>query len=455
MKWLGSAVGLLSLGFVLLVAGVPVASAQTGAPEPDHEFTIAVGETLTFDARNIRRVTTGDDSIADPETTRDGRHLFVTGRSPGVAMINIFSGAGDEPRTLMIRVVGVNPVSLAEEVRDVLGGDSGVDIRVVKGRVLIEGEVASEIHQNKIDRLQELYPDQILNFARYREAFVEGARMVALDVHFVQLATTQGDELGVRWDQFIGGEMTFGQGDVPLYYDQEEDLGPGVLPTPDSTPPRPLALTGGSDMTSYSQLVGNLNFALDLMVEHGMLTRIEDATVVTEAGTPMDYHSGGIFVLVVTSGLGVEVHQYDVGFELSVKPVVDFENNVKLDIDLRVREIDHGYGTEGYPGIRQTESQATVNMKEGQSVLISAHERTDSTVGERGFWMLQRIPILGWAFKSRSLESEEVSNAFFVTPRIYEPGTEQHRTMVQGVFQSLLDAGFGPEDLPQLQDADD
>lgn len=439
------------LAIMALTWSAPV-MAQQAPTEPDFEFTIAVGETLTFDASGVRRVAAGDDSVADPQTSSDGRHLFITGRSPGISTVNIFSGRGDDQRTILVRVVGVNPNALADEVREVLGERAGVDIRVVNGRVLIEGEVAGEVFQDKIDRLTELYPDQVLNFATYRQAFVEGARMVALDVYFIQLATTDDDNLGVRWNQFIGGNFTGGTGDVPLFYDEGE-LGPGVLPGEGAQPPRPMALTGGDGLATYSSLVGNLNFALDFLVEQGMIKTIQRGTMVTEAGTESEYVSGGRLLFEVSGVETGDIEQIPFGLQVTITPIMDFENRVKLDIDMAYEEVDFSLGVEDLPGLRGTEVRSTVNMMEGQSVLISAQESVDHQTTDRGFWLLKDIPILGWMFKSRTRFSEELNNALFITPRIYEPGTDQHRTMIQGVFQGLMDHGAEADELPKLEDA--
>lgn len=455
MKRLGSAgTWLVVVGLILPFLWTAPVAAQDGPNEPDHEFTIAVGETLTLSAGGIREVMVGDSDVAGTTHSADGRYLFIRGRRPGISTFTLVSGRGDERRTILVRVVGINPTALAEEVRQVLGEGAGVDIRVVKGRVLIEGEVSSEIFQRKIDRLVELYPDQVLNFATYREAFVEGARMVALDIYFIQMALTNSDNLGVRWNQFIGYNMSAGSGEVPLYYTSEE-LGPGVLPGEDGSQlPRPIALTGGESLTTYSSLVGNLNFALDLLVEKGLIKTIQQATLVTEAGTHAEYLSGGSILIpfVTADTTGTEEHRF--GLELEILPILDFENRVKLEIYLRYREVDFSLGDGTNPGFRSTEVTSTVNMMEGQSVLISAQENTDRSSLEQGFWLLSSIPILGWAFKSRNFLSEEQNNALFITPRVYEPGTDHHREMVQAVFQSLLDGGAHADDLPELQDAE-
>jgi pilus assembly protein CpaC len=426
---------------------------EAHAQAPDQEFTIAVGETLTFNARGVTRLAIGMPEVANTQTSSDGRLLLVTGTAVGVTTLNIFSGDGQ--KTLLIRVVGVNPMSLAEEVREVLGDRSGVDVRVVKGRVLLEGEVASENFKRKIDRMTELYPNQVLNFATYREAFVEGARMVAMDLYFIQMATSNRDSLGVQWNQFLGANFTFGSGDIPLYYSGDQ-LGSGVLPGGGETAglPRAAAMTAGDGLTGYWSLVGNLNVALDFLVEQGLIKTVQNGTLITEAGTEAEYHSGGTLLIPIEGGLGGgEMYEKPYGFRVKVTPVLDFENRVKLMVKLEYSELDYANGVGGVPALRNNDVVSVVNMREGQSVLISSQNNLTATSGERGWWMLSRIPILGWVFKSRDYLGQTMNNALFVTPKVYEPGGEYHRTLIQGVFTNLLEAGARPNDLPELSNA--
>jgi len=66
---------------------------------------------------------------------------------------------------------------------------------------------------------------------------------------------------------------------------------------------------------------------------------------------------------------------------------------------------------------------------------------------------LSKIPILGWLFKARSFVGTSLDNAFFITPRVYEPGGKTHETLIQGAFESLFDAGAEAEDIPELSNA--
>lgn len=444
-----------------LMASV-VCLSDAAAQAPDKEFTIAIGETLTFSGRNVVRVTVGLPEIASVKPTSDDKQILVTGIKPGVTTINVYSSSSQ--KTLLIRVVPINPTTLAQEARDILGDRSGVDVRVIKGRVVLEGEVSSEAYKKRIDKLAELYPNQVLNFATYRESFVEGAKMVALEVDFVQLASTGRDRLGVNWGQFFGANMTFGAGDVALYYDQQSSggsantqnaFGPGILPgerNPARLPPA-VNFVGGSGLNGYMSLVGNLNLALDFLVENGLVRTRQHGVIVTEAGTEGEYHTGGTLLIRLLGAQSVGLQEIPYGLRVKVKPIVDVDNRVKLQLEAIYSEIDAANGVGEVPALRNTEVKGTVNMQEGQSVLVSGITGTTSTSNEQGWWLLGSIPILGWAFKSRSFIEQQLNNALFVTPRIYEPGGKVHDALVRGVFEEMIKNGYEPTDLPELSKA--
>jgi pilus assembly protein CpaC len=426
------------------------APTEAFAQAPDKEFTISVGETLTFSGRGVRSVSIGLPKVADAQVAGN-RQLIVTGKQPGTTTINIYGSDGQ--KTLLIRVVGTNPQSLAEEVRQVLGPGSGVDVRVVKGRVLLEGEVSGDKFKRKIEALLGLYPNQVLNFTTYREAFVEGARMVSVDIYFVQLAVTNRDQLGVKWGQFIGSNYTFGSGDVPLYYG-DASLQPGINPgQTGSILSEPAKLTGGDGLTSYFSLVGQVNVALDFLVENGLIKTVNHGTLVTEAGKEAAYHNGGTILIPISSLSATDVEEVPYGLSVKMLPVVDVDDNVKLEIELAYSELDYANGVGEIPALRNNKITTVVNTRAGQSVLVSSQENINKTSNETGWWMLSRVPILGWLFKSRNYVGTTLDNALFITPRIYEAGEKSHEDAVDGVFKKLIDAGAEPDDLPDLQNS--
>ena len=434
----------------VLLASVAL-SQEAQAQEADKEYTLAIGETLTFSSRGVRNLTIGTETVATVVPTSDQRQLLVTGKAPGVTTINLYSSSSQ--RTLLIRVVPLNPTLLAEEARSILGDRSGVDVRIVKGRVVLEGEVASKSYKARVDKLVQLYPDQVLNFSTYRESFVEGAKMVSLEIDFVQLATTGRDRLGVNWGQFFGMNYTFGGGDVALTYGPD-NLGDGILPG-ESNPARLPSSVGfiGQNFTQYFSYVGNLNLALDFLVENGMVKNIQHGVMVTEAGTEAEYHTGGSLLIRLAGAQATDLKEIPFGLRVKATPVVDVDNRVKISLEAIYSELDQSNGVEDLPALRTTELKGVVNMQEGQSVLLSGITSRQESSNETGFWLLSSIPILGWAFKSRVYTGSTLNNALFVTPRIYEPGGKVHKSLVKGIFEEMLESGVEPSELPQLSEA--
>lgn len=445
----------LGLLLVLTLASTAVvvthAPSEVHAQAPDQEFNIAVGETLTFSSRGVRSVSIGLPNIADAQVISNGQ-LLVTAKQPGTTTINI-NGSGGQ-KTLLVRVVGTNPQSLAEEVREVLGSSSGVEVRVVKGRVLLEGEVSGQQFKEKIEVMTTLYPSQLLDFTTYREAFVEDARMIAVDLYFVQLATVNRDELGVKWGQFVGANYTFGSGDVPLYYGNDVDLESGVMPDKTGTLlSDPARLTGGEGLTSYFSMVGQVNVALDFLVSNGLVKTISHGTVITEAGKLAEYHNGGTLLVKLEGAQTTALQEIAYGLDVEVTPVIDINDQVKMDIKVNFSELDYANSIGDVPALRDTSVLSVVNTVADQSVLISSQMNISDTSQSTGIWMLSRIPILGWVFKSRNYMGSSLDNALFVTPRVYKPGKQTHEEMIDGVFKGLMDAGAEPEDLPDLMNS--
>jgi pilus assembly protein CpaC len=211
--------------------------------------------------------------------------------------------------------------------------------------------------------------------------------------------------------------------------------------------------TGGEGVKGYWSLVGNLNMALDLLVENGLIKTIQHGTMVTEGGREAEFASGGTLLILAGGFQAGQLIEKPYGLVVKAKPIVDIDNRVKVEITADYSELDAANGVGGIPALRNSRFFGVVNMQEGQSVLISGISATQTTQNTRGWFLLEKIPILGWAFKQRSYLEQATNNALFVTPRIYEPGGNVHRTLVLGIFERMLKAGAEAEELPKLSNS--
>ena len=446
--------------FIGLSSAPRAAVAQV--PEIDGVIGLGLGERLVIPLKSgFSSAALGDPSVINVD--RYGRGITVVGLKLGYSSVEFQLSRG-ETKTFVFRVVPESPRALIVEVNSVLGERSGVIARDVNGLIVLEGEVASANYQARVKRLAELYPNQVMDFTSYRESYVEEAKMVAVEIDFVQLGLTNRDQLGVRWGQFLGGNATVGFGDTPLYYSATAGggqgggggqgagaIGPGILPgeTNPARLPTPATLAGGSALNPYFNVVGNLNFALDLLVENGLIKTRQHGIMITEAGTEGEYRTGGRLLVRASSLAAAEVREIPFGLKLKVKPIVDSMNRVKLEISAEYSELDASSGVGELPGLRDTVFKGVVNMAAGQSALISGITSSQVTNLQSGWAGLGQLPLIGWLFKSRNYLEQRLDNALFVTPRLYEPGGAVHNDLVTGVFETMQESGFDPEELPE------
>lgn len=121
------------------------------------------------------------------------------------------------------------------------------------------------------------------------------------------------------------------------------------------------------------------------------------------------------------SGLGlgsVSFNREDVGLTLKLKPQINDEDHVRLEIDQSLSDVA---GTDQVTGQVITSNRAaktTVVVRSQDSVVIGGLVRERETVGESKIPLLGDIPLLGWLFKRQNRVKEKVNLLLIITPYI-------------------------------------
>ena len=113
----------------------------------------------------------------------DGRRLVITAVRSGSTTLLLIYGNGKQ-ETILINVYARSPQAIRTELKTLLAGLTGVDIREVGGRMFLDGAVPSQDDLARIDRIVALYAGQVASLVT-----VDPARQrtnIKLDLHFVQ-----------------------------------------------------------------------------------------------------------------------------------------------------------------------------------------------------------------------------------------------------------------------------
>ncbi len=114
----------------------------------------------------------------------------------------------------------------------------------------------------------------------------------------------------------------------------------------------------------------------------------------------------------------VKTYTYeDVGINLKITPQINPEGFVTLKIHQEIQKV-LAETIHDAPVLAKRETDTTVTVRDGQTIVIGGLLREDKSVVERRVPGLGRIPGLGWLFKRKIEVTEKISLVIFLTPHV-------------------------------------
>ena len=133
----------------------------------------------------------------------------------------------------------------------------------------------------------------------------------------------------------------------------------------------------------------------------------------------------------VASGLGqTSVTYKSYGVKLAIKPVVDIRRHILAAIQTSISQINPALTVNGYPAFLTRKTSAVVNVKSGQTIVLSGLVHTTGANTVNKFPWLGDIPILGALFRSTQFQRDQSALVIFVTPRIIRPQAPEDRALI-------------------------
>ena len=375
------------------------------------DLSLAIGEQVVIPASDIRQFSEGTPGIVDVRTSSDGRIIVVGQRAGATTLLLIHAGGQQE--NLQITVFPRRPEAVQAEIENLLEGYTGVQIRRLGARLYLEGGVASEQQQRRVQQIATLYQGQVESLVSVDPTIVERRINVRLDLYFVEFSTNSSRHLGIGWPAFIGGNPSDTRFDMT--YNITSPLGGSSVP---------------AGIQFARAVVTNQPLPrLDIASNGGYARVLRQATLITANGNEARYRNGGEFnaAILSPSGSSYIMAQVEYGTTIKVTPRFDPQSS---RIDLRVEaDISDPVQTGApLPGRNISQLNTLVNLQLGQSIIMSGFRSRQQTNATTGLPGLRSIPILGYLFGSESNDEQEREGMIFIVP-----------TVVEGISRSAQD----------------
>ena len=214
--------------------------------------------------------------------------------------------------------------------------------------------------------------------------------------------------------------------------------------TPAGSPFSASPLAGGLFTIAQSRLgaIRNLSLKLSAAENEGKVKIISKPSVVTLNNIASTIKSERILRIALPSstniasgsgaaaGTAVATEKIPVGITLTVTPQVSSDGFVLMNINVKSSSIANNPtvsgGVAGVIPFDELNREATANVlvRDGETIVIGGILKDTDQDNTSGIPYLKDVPVLGWLFKSWSIQKDLEELVVFITPRIAEAGSE-------------------------------
>jgi len=254
---------------------------------------------------------------------------------------------------------------------------------------------------------------------------------VLIEARVVQATLTFVRELGVQWGANYLASAATGN-PTGAFFPSSIQTG-GV--TPGNPPPfgnignnflvdLPAAVGTGSG-GALGIILGSLTGAFDLDIRLSALENRGDGRilssprVLTLNNQPARIEQGVSIPFLSVSAAGTQTQFVDAVLSLEVTPQVTNDNRILMNIKVTDNRPDPALtGANGQPSIRRNEAETQSIASDGETIVIGGIFTREIAENMRGIPWFNRIPLLGWLFRTTRNADARRELIIFITPRI-------------------------------------
>lgn len=398
-------------------AAPPQDRTSTGSAEAADEIALAIGETKTVSAKDVRNYSEGSPGIIDVKLTTDNSQFVLVGRKPGSTTMLLIKNDGSQVN-LTVHVFARSPAVVEKELTQLLEGIVGVRVKRIGARIVMDGVVSNDTELKRVQHIATLYPNQVESLVTLPggggASTSDSKYIVRIDFYFIQYDKNSSYGVGLGWPSSVGGDAVV-KSNVTFDF------------------------IGGSRAATAS-ITNQPIPRLDIASRKGWAKVLKQATVVTNNGVEANFQNGGEQNFTVNTGLTVGVQRISFGTDVTVLPRY---NPQKREIEMKlvadVSDLTSSAGATSLPGRNTSKLTTNITLKLGQSIVLSGIRTKTQAHAVTGLPGLSSIPVLGLLFGSHADDELQTEGAIFVVPNVVEAVPSQAAEMVESALAKFAD----------------
>jgi Flp pilus assembly secretin CpaC len=195
----------------------------------------------------------------------------------------------------------------------------------------------------------------------------------------------------------------------------------------------------GNVVASFVDSATSILTAIDFLDSKNLVRSVAEPNILTLSGEQATVLVGGEVPIPTATSNQVATFQgvffQDFGVRLDIRPTVDANGIVTLEVAPSIVRPDGGLGVGQVPGFQVQTVQTVARVAAGESLVLGGLLSFEESIEQRGLPGLQKVPLFRWKNKEHS----EQELMFVITPRIVGVSSDAAR-------DSTLPALEWPED---------
>jgi type IV pilus assembly protein PilQ len=162
----------------------------------------------------------------------------------------------------------------------------------------------------------------------------------------------------------------------------------------------------------------NLDVALTALERQGRGRLLSTPKVTTQNNQAAEIKQGVQIPIQTLANNTVTVQFKDAVLTLKVTPQITDAGTVILNLEVENNSPDYANRVNGIPPINTQSAKTIVLVKDGQTAVVGGIYQSAETSTENRTPFFSKIPILGYLFKSKAVDTRNNELLLFITPRI-------------------------------------
>jgi type IV pilus secretin PilQ/predicted competence protein len=254
-------------------------------------------------------------------------------------------------------------------------------------------------------------PDRQEPISRLIDNLDEQTPQVTIEARIVETDREFERDLGITWGAHAVADNAHGN-PLPFSFPHTGSVDWDVnVPAPASA--GSLGVSFGNVLDTF-----RLNAQLDAFELNGDVKVLSSPRIATQNNQKATIEQGTQIPVVSTTATQINVEFISASLKLEVTPQITREGTVIMDLKVDNSSPDFVNRVGDVPPILTERAQTQVLVKDGGTAVIGGIFKLNDSVTTAGVPGLQRIPGLGWLFRSKSINRKNTELLIFITPRI-------------------------------------